>query len=92
MLTALYDDNPAVNKEARLIQTVHKVDKKIMKSAGNSASCLGTGGMITKLGAAKYATDCGIDMIIASGEDCKILYNILDGEEIGTIFLSDSQA
>jgi glutamate 5-kinase len=45
--------------------------------------------MITKLGAAKYATDCGIDVIIASGEDCKTLYDILDGKEIGTIFLSD---
>lgn len=88
----LYDDNPATNKEARLIRTVNKVDNKIMKSAGNSASCLGTGGMITKLGAAKYATDCGIDVIIASGEDCKSLYDILDGEEIGTIFLSDSKS
>ncbi|MBU4541360.1 MAG: glutamate 5-kinase [Firmicutes bacterium] len=87
----LYDDNPAINKDARLIRTVHHVDKRIMKSAGKSASCLGTGGMITKLGAAKYATDCGIDVIIASGDDCKSLYDILDGQEIGTIFLSDSQ-
>jgi glutamate 5-kinase len=87
----LYNDNPVLNKEARLIQTVRHVDKELMKSAGNSASCLGTGGMITKLGAAKYATDCGIDMIIASGEDVKVLYKILDGEEIGTVFLSDSQ-
>ena len=87
----LYDDNPVLNKDARLIQTVHQVDKELMKSAGNTASCLGTGGMITKLGAAKYATDCGIDMVIASGEDVKVLYKILDGEEIGTVFLSDSQ-
>ena len=41
--------------------------------------------------AAKYATDCGIDMVIASGEDVKVLYKILDGEEIGTVFLSDSK-
>lgn len=88
----LYDDNPAINKEARLIRTVNKVDNKIMKSAGNSASCLGTGGMITKLKAAKYATDCGIDVIIASGDDCKALYDILEGEEIGTIFLSDTKS
>lgn len=87
----LYDDNPAINSEAKLIRTVHHVDSKIMKSAGNTASCLGTGGMITKLGAAKYATDRGIDVIIASGEDVKTLYDILNGKEIGTVFLSDSK-
>jgi glutamate 5-kinase len=87
----LYDDNPSVNQEAQLIRTVHHIDSEIMKSAGNSASGLGTGGMITKLGAAKYATDCGIDVVIASGDDCNTLYDILDGKEVGTIFLSDPE-
>lgn len=85
----LYDDNPLVNKDARLIKTVTNVDSDIMKSAGHTDSCLGTGGMVTKLGAAKYATGCGIDMVIASGEECNILYEILGGKEIGTVFLSD---
>ncbi|MBC3798447.1 glutamate 5-kinase [Acetobacterium tundrae] len=85
----LYDDNPSVNKEASLINTVLKIDNNIMKSAGNSGSDLGTGGMITKLGAAKYATNCGIDVVIASGDICSILYDILDGKEVGTFFLSD---
>lgn len=87
----LYDDNPNVNDEARLIKTVVKIDNKIMKTAGNSGSSLGTGGMITKIGAAKYATDCGIDVVIASGTDCSILYDILDGEDVGTIFLSEPE-
>ena len=85
----LYDDNPSENSEATLIKTVLNIDSDIMKSAGNTASCLGTGGMITKLGAAKYATGCGIDMIIASGESSSILYEILEGKEIGTVFFSN---
>lgn len=87
----LYDHDPMVNINAKLIKTVIDVDSNIMKSAGNAGSCMGTGGMITKLGAAKYATGCGIDMIIASGEECGILYEILDGKEIGTFFLGDSK-
>lgn len=87
----LYDDNPSVNKEANLIRTVYNVDSSIMKSAGNSDSSFGTGGMITKLGAAKYANDCGIDVVIASGDECAILYDILEGKEIGTIFVSDTK-
>lgn len=87
----LYDLDPTENSDAKLVKTVTKVDSNIMKSAGSTASCFGTGGMITKLGAAKYATGCGIDMIIASGEFSKILYEILEGKEIGTIFLSDAK-
>ncbi len=88
----LYDDNPSLNKDAQLIRTVHQVDKNILKSAGSSITCLGTGGMITKLDAAKYATNRSIDVIIASGDDCKVLYDILDGQEIGTIFLKNSKS
>lgn len=85
----LYDDNPFENNDASLIQTVHKIDKQVMKTAGSSSSDLGTGGMITKLSAAQYATDCGIDVIFASGKACEILYEILEGKEVGTIFLSE---
>lgn len=82
-----YDENPLTNKNARMIKTVPKVDNKTMQSAGATGSCLGTGGMVTKLGAAKFVTSRGIDMIIASGDDCTILYDLLDGKELGTLFL-----
>ncbi|MDI3537415.1 MAG: glutamate 5-kinase [Eubacteriaceae bacterium] len=85
----LYDDNPASNQDAKLIRTVFQVDQDLMEKAGTSGSGLGTGGMITKLGAAQYATECGIDVIIASGSQSDVLYEILEGQEIGTIFLSD---
>lgn len=84
----LYDGNPSENKNARLIQTVHQIDQKILNTAGHSSSNLGTGGMVTKLSAARYATDCDIDVIVASGLNCDILYDILEGQEVGTIFLS----
>ncbi|MEG0074375.1 MAG: glutamate 5-kinase [Eubacterium sp.] len=83
----LYDANPNEKEDAVLLKTVETIDRKIMESAGTSCSGLGTGGMITKIGAARYATDRGIDTIIASGDDVKILYDILDGHEIGTFFI-----
>ncbi|WP_195267649.1 glutamate 5-kinase [Eubacterium sp. 1001713B170207_170306_E7] len=83
----LYDSNPNENEDARLLQTVEVIDSDILGSAGSSTSGLGTGGMVTKIGAAKYATDRGIDTIIASGEDVKVIYDILEGNEIGTFFI-----
>ncbi|HEY5537042.1 MAG TPA: glutamate 5-kinase [Acetobacterium sp.] len=86
----LYDANPSLNEDARLIKTVTNIDRNIMKTAGSAGSCQGTGGMVTKLKAAKHATACGIDMVIASGELSNILYEILAGKEIGTVFISNS--
>ena len=83
----LYDSNPNENEDARLLQTVETIDSDILSSAGNATSGLGTGGMVTKIGAAKYATDRGIHTIIASGEDVKVIYDILEGNEIGTFFI-----
>ncbi|MGL4607385.1 MAG: glutamate 5-kinase [Eubacteriaceae bacterium] len=90
-VNGFYDENPLKSKTAKLIKTVYKVDNKIMKSAGTPGSALGTGGMITKLGAAKFATSRGINMIIASGENCNILYDLLDGKELGTLFLKEDK-
>ena len=54
--------------------------------ASGAGSARGTGGMHTKLSAAKYANEKGIDVIIANGRDPHILYDILEGKETGTIF------
>lgn len=82
----LYTANPASDPDARLIPEVETIDRHIMDIAGVPCSGLGTGGMITKIGAAKYATERGVDMVIASGEDVTILYDILEGAEVGTYF------
>lgn len=87
----LYDKNPNNNEDAKRIPIVEKVDADIMRLGGKSISGLGTGGMITKVGAAKYATERGISTIIASGEDVSVLYEVFE-KEVGTIFLKQEGA
>ena len=57
--------------------------------AGGAGSSLGTGGMATKLNAAKIATDAGIDMIIMNGKDPDKLYDLFDNKEVGTVFIAE---
>lgn len=85
-IDGLYDKNPSVYDDAKLIHTVDEITDEIKKMAGSSGTNRGTGGMITKLSAAELANSCGIPMIIANGKDPHILYNILDGENVGTLF------
>ena len=86
-IDGLYDSDPHQNKNAQLIRTVRGVDEKMFELAGGKGSALGTGGMVTKLKAAQIVNNAGCDMIIANGEDPKILYDILAGEQIGTKFI-----
>ncbi len=85
-IDGLYDSNPRENKAAKLIPVVEKTDESIEALAGGAGSGLGTGGMITKIHAAMAATQKGIDMLIANGADPDVLYDILDGKQIGTLF------
>ena len=59
-----------------------------MALAGGAGSSLGTGGMATKLRAAQIALDAGIDMVISNGTNPEILYDIVDGKEVGTRFIA----
>lgn len=85
-IDGLYDSDPRENQNAKLISTVEKTDESIEALAGGAGSNMGTGGMITKIHAAKAATENGIDMLIANGADPDVLYDILDGKQIGTLF------
>ncbi len=85
-IDGLYDSNPAENPEAKLISEVFDITEDIASAAGNSVSGQGTGGMATKIEAAKFATKAGIDVIVASGNNPKILYDIIDGKKVGTKF------
>ena len=82
----LYTGDPGKEAQAQRIDIVEKVTEKIMKLGGVSGSGLGTGGMITKLKAARYAANHGLETIITSGSDVNVLYRIMDGEPIGTLF------
>ena len=85
-IDGLYTVDPRKDPDAKLIHHVPVLSEEILALAGVSGSSQGTGGMITKLQAAKICLDCGCTMVIANGNDPDNLYAILDGKEIGTIF------
>jgi len=85
-IDGLYTADPRKNPEARLIHHVPRLSDQILALAGVSGSSQGTGGMVTKLQAAKICLDCGCAMVIANGNEPKNLYAILDGKQVGTTF------
>lgn len=86
----LYTDDPRKNKEARFIETVEHIDEKLMHMGKESTgSSVGTGGMNTKLVAAKIATSAGADMVIANSADIRIIHRIMDGRNLGTFFCAE---
>ena len=92
-IDGLYTDDPRSNPEAVLIREVEKIDENIYQMAKPSTgSGVGTGGMTTKLTAAKIATFSGADMVIVNGEDFHILYDVMDGDFKGTRFHASENA
>ncbi len=85
-IDGFYDQDPHKNPEARLIDVVEEVTPEIEALAGGAGSNRGTGGMITKLHAAKIANQAGVDMVLATGKDPRILLDILEGKNVGTLF------
>ncbi len=87
-IEGLYTDDPKKSKDARFIDVVEKIDDKILAMGKGAGSAVGTGGMYTKIEAARIATDSGADMIIAPAGDMSIISRILNGERTGTLFVS----
>ena len=85
-IDGLYTTDPHKDPNAKLISVVTKLDETICALAGVSNSNQGTGGMVTKLQAARICMNCGCDMVIANGSTPANLYDILDGKQIGTTF------
>ncbi len=86
----LYTADPHLHPEAQLIQQVEKIDLKIERLAANTTSRLGTGGMVTKVSAAKLATSFGVTVVIADGREPDVILRLARGESVGTRFLSTS--
>lgn len=86
-IDGFYDSDPRSNDNARLLSEIKEVTQELEEFAGGAGSNVGTGGMITKLMAAKRAAKFGIDMVLANGNEPNILLDILNGEEIGTLFI-----
>lgn len=90
-IDGLYSDDPKQNPEARFISVVPQISPELLSMGKDtSGSDVGTGGMAAKLAAAQIATDSGTDMVIANGEDVNVVYQIVAGEEKGTLFMAHS--
>lgn len=86
-IDGFYTADPRTDPAARLIPCVPRLTPEIEALAGCAGSALGTGGMATKLRAARLTEQAGIEMVIANGADPSVLYRIFDGEPVGTRFL-----
>ena len=89
-INGLYSADPRKHQDAKVIHVVEKVDEKIEQMAGGAGTSFGTGGMATKIHAAKIATENGVDMVIMNGKDPEQLYALFDGEPVGTHFLAQA--
>ncbi len=87
-IDALYDSDPRHNPDARVLKVVEKVTESIRSAAGRAGSEHATGGMITKIQAVEVAARAGCRTVLADGRQKNVLLKILDGEDIGTLFLA----
>lgn len=88
-IDGFYTDDPHMNKDATLISCVREIDEELMRMAKSSTGCnLGTGGMASKISAARIANASGADMVIVNGDDVQNINRVINGKEIGTLFLA----
>ncbi len=90
-IDGLFSADPRTDPEATLIPVVTELTPDILKVAGGTGTWRGTGGMATKLSAARIAMDAGVDMVITNGARMEDLYGIVNGERIGTRFLAPTE-
>jgi glutamate 5-kinase len=83
----LYDCDPRLDAAARLIPLVQSVDSKLLACASSTPGRVGTGGMMTKIHAARKCLALGIPMIIAPGKERDVVLRLFNGEQLGTLFL-----
>ena len=87
-IDGLYSADPRTHPDAVLLRRVEALTPEITAMAGGAGSWRGTGGMATKLSAARIATDAGCDMVITNGARPQDLYEIVGGGDVGTRFLA----
>lgn len=88
-IDGLFTDDPRKNPDAKFIEQVDELTEELMgMGKASTGSNVGTGGMNTKMIAAKIATSSNVDMIIANSKDVGIIHRIVEGENEGTLFLA----
>ena len=91
-IDGLYDKNPKIYNDAKMIEEVSSINDDIKKMCGTNTSNVGTGGMITKINAAKIVTTAGCNMIICNSNKIERLIDIINGENIGTLFIKNENS
>lgn len=87
-IDGLYDADPHIHPSAKLLHQVRTLTPEILEMAGGAGTWRGTGGMATKLSAARIAMAAGFDMVITNGARMEALYGIVEGQDIGTRFMA----
>lgn len=90
-IDGLYDADPRMNPDAKTLPLVEEVTPAILEAAGGSGTRFGTGGMITKLKAAQRVLQAGHQMVLANGADPKVIFDILAGKPVGTLFAQSTE-
>lgn len=91
-IDGFYTGNPHQDPQAKLIKELHQVTADSLKRAGGAGTVFGTGGMATKLTAAADILKHNQMMVLANGANPSIIFNILNGEEVGTLFISEENS
>jgi glutamate 5-kinase len=86
-IDGFYDCDPRKSKCSKLISVIEEITPELEECAGGVGTSRGTGGMVTKLTAAKIATSAGINMVIANGDDPHIIADIISGKDVGSLFV-----
>lgn len=87
-IDAMFTADPKKDPEAKRLSIVEEITEEIENAASGAGSSFGTGGMITKIIAAKMCNESETDTIIANGDQPEILFDIIDGKDIGTLFVA----
>ncbi|MDO5362701.1 MAG: glutamate 5-kinase [Eubacteriales bacterium] len=91
-IDGLFTDDPHTNPDAEFIDLVENLDDRLLNMGKNtSSSKVGTGGMATKLTAARIASAAGVDMVIANGADFHVIHKITEGRKYGTLFVGETK-
>ena len=91
-VAGLYDSNPSKSPDAQLIRRVDTIDQSIVAVAGDAGTAMGSGGMVTKIKAARVLAAAGIPLVICSGRRENVVVDAVAGEEVGTLFPATHKA
>lgn len=87
-IDGMFTADPKKDPNAKRLSVIDTINEDIERAASGAGSAFGTGGMVTKIMAAKICDEAGIDTMIANGDQPEILFDIIDGKDVGTLFVA----